>query len=950
MRLSPDPQSSGISLLVLSLTFSFAIARYLFFDTSPVSAQSEACRLPSFRQIDHKLEPQNRYSNDPIAPALACGDLNQDGLPELVVAPAVTSDLPLLTNLRNGAFRVGYFLDVPYRDTVIGDFNSDGRPDIAGLTIFDTVTTLLGDGNGSFLPPNAAGEGRGTSVRRYATTLRATDFNRDGKLDLAVVSTLGNSVSILIGKGTGNFLDPINYEVQQNPHSLAVGDFNGDGASDVATANEYSETVSVLLNDGSGGFRLSHFAAGALPQKVVTGDFNRDGKSDLAIVNRGYNSVTVLRNDGAGSFAFAGRWDLPFTSGPIAVADFNRDGKDDLIIGHQYEGTLTLFLGDGNGSFCSQSRLQIGAASCCPVMDLCAIDVNSDGNVDVLAASESTVSVLLNEAATTPNAAPSITPISGVMAAGSISLTATIATVSDTETPAGSLQVEVTALPPAMTLSDLTNNNGTIRATFVLGCGALIGEQTIGLKVTDAGGLSASTTLKITVAPNSAPILGAYPDVVLGSGNATVSPTAKPSDNGSITSLTAVAQGYSGQLSVNADGVVTITNNGNAGRYLAVITATDNCGAPKIASFNFTIPSTPNVCSAIGFKEAVSVDAGTSPQALASGDVNGDGLPDVVAANRDSNKVTVLLGASEGGVRSLRTAFSYDVGANPRAVTIKDFDRDGRLDLAVVNRGADTVTILHGNGDGSFAVTGSYDCGNKPFSIAVGDFNRDGKADLVIVNDGIGSLAILDGNGDGSFGPPRYLYAGNSPQPALVADLNKDGKDDLVVANYSTNQVTTLLGYGDGSFENPRTFDAGPGWAPSPIALGDLNNDGNLDLVVGKTGFSQISVLLGFGNGSFGFYTAFLGGLEPQSLVVADFDEDGKLDVAVGNYQSNSVTVFQGNGTGNYDTLKGVYFNVGLRPLSLLSGDFNGDNKPDLVIANSGASSLSLLLNGCGER
>ena len=219
-----------------------------------------------------------------------------------------------------------------------------------------------------------------------------------------------------------------------------------------------------------------------------------------------------------------------------------------------------------------------------------------------------------------------------------------------------------------------------------------------------------------------------------------------------------------------------------------------------------------------------------------------------------------------------------------------------------------------------------------------------------MVNDGMGNLALLDGNGDGSFGAPRYFYAGISPQPAQVGDFNKDGKADVVVANFVTNQVTVLLGTGAGGFENARSYDAGSGWSPSPIALGDVNNDGNMDLVIGKTGFSHISVLLGSGNGSFGFYTAFLAGREPQSLTISDFDGDGRPDIAVGNYQDNSVTVFQGNGTGAYDTLKGQYFRVGARPMSLLSGDFNGDGKPDLALANTGASSISVLLNGCGER
>ncbi|HEX4949492.1 MAG TPA: VCBS repeat-containing protein, partial [Blastocatellia bacterium] len=354
MRRSLDPHASGLSLLALSLTMSLANITFLAATRVAVFAQT-TCAIPSFRPLEQRIEPQNRFSNDPLAPSLAVGDLNQDSLPDVVVSPAVASEVPLLTNLGGGNFRTGYFLDLPYRDAVIADFNNDGRADIVALTVYETVTTLLGESNGSFSALNSTGGGQATVVGRYSTALRAGDFNRDGLLDVAVVNTLSNSLSILLGKGNGNFLDPVNYGVQENPHSVAVADFTGDGAPDVATANEYSETVTLLTNDGNGVFSASHFPAGALPQEVIAWDFNRDGKSDLAVLNRGYNSITVLRNEGAGNFAFATRWDLQAAGSALAAGDFNGDGQEDVAVAQPYDGAVLLLLGDGNGGFCTQS-------------------------------------------------------------------------------------------------------------------------------------------------------------------------------------------------------------------------------------------------------------------------------------------------------------------------------------------------------------------------------------------------------------------------------------------------------------------------------------------------------------------------------------------------------------------------------------------------------------------
>src|SRR5207237_5072267 len=148
-------------------------------------------------------------------------------------------------------------------------------------------------------------------------------------------------------------------------------------------------------------------------------------------------------------------------------------------------------------------------------------------------------------------------------------------------------------------------------------------------------------------------------------------------------------------------------------------------------------------------------------------------------------------------------AGDFAVGTSPYSVAMGDFNGDGHLDLAVANGGSNDVSVLLGNGDGTFRAARNFDAGlgGGPLWVAVGDFNRDGKLDLVVANSSSDSVGVLLGNGDGTFGPALTFPAGGSqPQSVAVGDFNGDGKPDLAVASYYSNNVTVLLGKGDGTF------------------------------------------------------------------------------------------------------------------------------------------------------
>jgi FG-GAP-like repeat/Abnormal spindle-like microcephaly-assoc'd, ASPM-SPD-2-Hydin len=293
-----------------------------------------------------------------------------------------------------------------------------------------------------------------------------------------------------------------------------------------------------------------------------------------------------------------------------------------------------------------------------------------------------------------------------------------------------------------------------------------------------------------------------------------------------------------------------------------------------------------------------------------------------------------------------------------------DFNGDGKLDLAVPQSTGSSVSILLGNGDGTFAPAVSYAVGSSPDFVVAADFNGDGKLDLATGNSGDGTVSILLGNDDGTFQSAKSVSLGfgaasSSDMFLAVGDFNGDGKLDLAVA-YQNNfdVIAIVLGNGDGSFQAPVTYNTGAplGNGPFGVAVGDFNGDGKLDLAIslGVFGFGGThvvfqggAILLGNGDGTFQAPTSLGLGVATSGIATADFNGDGKLDLVV---LYEDAIILLGNGDGTFQNFQTEVYDVPEGTNNeMVIGDVNAAGKLDLAFSSSNPAQISVDLgNGDG--
>jgi len=351
-----------------------------------------------------------------------------------------------------------------------------------------------------------------------------------------------------------------------------------------------------------------------------------------------------------------------------------------------------------------------------------------------------------------------------------------------------------------------------------------------------------------------------------------------------------------------------------------------------------TLASSAASAQEISFDSTINISVAAKPRALATGDFDGDGAPDLAISHTTGNYVAVRLGVGDG---TFGSGTYYAVGANPISLTTGDFNGDERPDLVVANVNGNSISVLSGNGDGTFSAAVAFAMGARPRVVVTGDFDDDGNLDVATANLNKSYTTVFLGNGDGTFQTPSNFSVGAPQISLVVGDYDRDGNQDLALALSGSNVVSILLGSGSGTFGAVANTTLNS--QPFYLSSADFNGDGNPDLAAADPTNDLLSILLSNADGTFGPESNISVSSRPASITVADFNGDGNVDLASANQGSDNVAVFSGHGDGTFDTAS--HFAIGDLPTVMVSDDFNGDGKADLAATDFTGAQVSILLN-----
>lgn len=690
--------------------------------------------------------------------SMVSADFNQDGLADAALANTRLNAVSVLfgQNTATVAAQVDYPTGDSPQAVAVGDLNGDGKPDLAATSSVSgngVVSVLLNQGNGTFAPKVDY------PIGAWPSGIAIADFNADGKLDVAAVNSGSSTVSVIFGVGNGTFGAAVDYAAGSGARGLAAGDFNGDGKPDLAVTNSFADNVSVLLNLGNGTYAPKvDYPTARFPESIVATDLNGDGKADLATANNSgsESSLSVLMNQGNGTFS--PKVDLATPYGDVVVAaDFNADGKPDLAAPNAFPGSVSVFLNQGNGTFAS--RVDYGSRGHSRAM--AAGDVNGDGRLDLLVANAlrssptmvaGSMSVLVNSGNGVFNTplvqTPSFAADSAAVAAADLNGDSKLDIVSADSTN------DALAVYMAQT-------NGTWGANIPLALGA----YTLKIAAAELNGAAGIDLAMVT--SRFDPMTNLYGDfltLLMNQGNGTFAPKIDISiAEGTQDMLTAdfngdgkadIAYTYWSTTQIDPpfgpfipnNGVIIGFNAGNGtfsgGSYvdLSILETYNSNSTNRLAVVDVNgdaipdlalISSNSNELRLLTNQGNGTIVAGPAiavpePRSIAAADVNGDGRADLLCGT--TNGIRLFLNNGNG---TLTAGTNPNSGILVELLKPVDLNGDGLVDITFAANAGSTIFAQLGQGNGAFGPVLEYPTGSGPFDIATGDLNNDGRTDLL---------------------------------------------------------------------------------------------------------------------------------------------------------------------------------------------------------------------------
>ena len=787
-----------------------------------------------------------------------------------------------------------------------------------------------------------------------AFALAVGDLNGDGRPDLAVAYQYNNNLNILLGNGDGSFAT--GYGVGSGntggsgfagPDSIAIGDFNSDGFLDLAQVSGDNSILRVYLNNGDATFQNEvEYTTGSTPRAVTAGDANGDGFADLVVTNANSSTVSVFLNNGDGTFGAQTTFATGTSPQGVAIADIDADGLVDLMVMNTGSSDVSLLRGIGDDTF--QTPISFAVAGTPIAMRV--LDLDGDGLPEVATTSYSgsVVTVLFNGGSGTFSR--SDYPVDGNpyslssgdlngdgipdLVTSSLSNNSVTALVTNGEILFGDPQIfSVGSSPTSAKVVDL-NGDGRDDVVTVNRATNTVNVQ-LNAKNGTQTGFDRYTVVQVSPFVSSIS-RGELPVSV--TNRATVYYTVSFSEDVTGVDASDFTASTTGSLSVGQLRVVQF----GASQYQVALSGISGDGTVQLnlvddnsirdLSGNALVNSTRSV----SYDAPVNYATGSAGRSVTTGDFNEDGIADLAGASSASNSITVLLGNGDGTFTALPDLTTED---QPFSITTGEFNQDLHLDLIVAAAGAGTVNVFLGNGDGTFQAAVSSLTGTLPFSVAVADLDFDGTLDAVTGNFD-GTFSVLMGTGSGTFQTPVNFSSGGATYSIALADFNEDGLLDVFSANFTNAGFSVITAVGDGTFNAPIGFLSGGG--PSSIAAVDFNRDGHVDVAVSHLDDGTVSVFLGDGSSLILSQTLPVG-TSPYAVIAQDINGDGLEDIVAANYIGDTVSVFFSNGDGTFSP-QGT-FATGPSPRGLTAVDMNGDDRVDLATSNSSGNSVSVLIN-----
>jgi hypothetical protein len=924
------------------------------------------------------FQPAQAFGAGDGPASLYIADLNGDGTPDVVVGSRNGNTVGILFGLGNGTFKAPQFFGGGPKtySAAAADLTGDGNLDVVTTNVNQSsVTVHLGNGDGSFAP------GAMLTVGLAPTSVAIGDLNGDGRPDIVSTNSESDSVSVLLGNGDGTFSVEQTFAVGDSPRDVAIADLNGDGIPDLIAANYNDDTISVLIGKGDGTFFPQEiFSAGPKPYAIAIADLNGDGRADVIVADAAGDDVSVLLNlGGTRSDARLGA-PLSFATGrdpvALAVGDINGDGKPDIVTANAYDGTISVLMGIGNGTFAPALSFAVGARP----YSVALADLTGDGRLDVVTSdySDNNVSVLVN------------------LGIGALAPPKTFATGSQ---PIQALIGDFNG-DGRPDLATVSNHDATIGVLLDSGDGSFKPAPAgsgVGLSDTPLeGDFNGDGLLDTVVLDQSGDILfraglpgssGAFaPPEILNSGRPARAITAV--EIGNRMAIAAADAHYDPTLSaaagkfVFAVSIYSIAPSNVVSRAVAFETPelpTSLAAAPLAPNGNFAliaaeaIDNTVSIAFQIApgvFSAPLTVPAGTAPSAIAVGDFNDDGLPDIAVTDQASGLITVLL---NDPAHDFRQSLQFQAGTGlegvitgPNSPLSSSFTQSvslaagffaggAHLDLVVLNQATHSFSLLLGDGAGGFSAplpglttstSDGFQINDRPIEIVAGNFTLGGDTDLAVLMEDTGAIWIYTGNANGTFTHSFSIPVGSEATGLAVVPGNRTGLENLLVGN-RFGDVLVLVGRGDGTFQIQ-------GSRVSISVVPDLLGPGQAGVLVGDQQNDRVTVQAPSANGT--TYTPVEtlgnGGSSSQTLAPGDvewafLDAGSSLpDAIVVGTGSNSVEVYRTvaitAGAPTFAALPQTYF-VGTSPTSVTVADVNHDGIPDLLVADQGSNDVTVI-------